>query len=81
MWHAIERAAIEMISIPEAQAPRPCFADSQLNDNYRYGYMGPSEITVVTEIDGKQVAKATVEPMEAELNKRQKRDNRKHGKV
>lgn len=81
MSRAVDKATYNMITIPDMRAPQPCFADSSLSDNYRYGYMGPSEITVISEIDGRQVAKATVDPMEAELNKRQKRDNRKHGKV
>ena len=79
MGRQISTATMDMIRIPRAESPRLAYAgDGRLNDNYTYGG-SRYEITVVSEIDGKEFARATVDPMSEELNRKNRNMNRSKG--
>lgn len=79
MGRQISTATMDMIRIPGAESPRLAYAgDGRLNDNYTYGG-SKYEITVVSEIDGKEFARATVDPMSEELNRKNRNANRSRG--
>lgn len=76
----IRTATMDMIRIPTAESPRLAYAgDTRLNDNYTYGG-SRYEITVVSEIDGKEFARATVDPMSEELERKNRNTNRSRGR-
>lgn len=77
------KAAERLVSLPRTlQAPKLSIAGyggSLDTDNFEY--YGSAEYTIVVpvEIEGKEVAKVTAPYTEAELNKRQQREDRKRG--
>ena len=78
MGKRIHSATDSMIRIPSAQIPSLSYAGASLNDNYSYGN-AKYEVTVVSEIDGKEFARATVDPMSEELEKKNRNTNRRNG--
>lgn len=80
MGRRISTATMDMIRIPRAESPRLAYAGdmARLNDNYTYGG-SKYEITVVSEIDGKEFARATVDPMSEELERKNRNSNRSRG--
>ena len=80
MGRQISTATMDMIRIPRAESPRLAYAgDGRLNDNYTYGG-SKYEITVVSEIDGREFARATVDPMSEELERKNRNTNRDRGR-
>lgn len=79
-------AAMELISIPNISIPTLDLAYStsggtmSLNSEYDYNRKVYVYIEVPVDIDGREVAKASAEYVEDELNKRQTRYDRKHGR-
>ena len=81
MGRQISTATMDMIRIPRAESPRLAYAGdmARLNDNYTYGG-SRYEITVVSEIDGREFARATVDPMSEELERKNRNTNRDRGR-
>ena len=78
------RSAItELLYVPKMETPALSLAGANgltLNDDYDYGKTNPTyTIYVVSELDGKQVAKSTAVYTQKELEKLEKQNNRKHG--
>ena len=64
------------------QISEPAFAgnfSSELSADYEYGRNAQYTIVVPVNMDGKEVARVTAPYTEAELNRRQTRENRKRG--
>ena len=79
---AVRSATEKLISIPEMRSPRLAMAyGGELSTEYDYTRKAEYNITVVSEIDGRQVAKATAPYTEEELNKRQTRESRLKGRI
>lgn len=76
-------AMADLLVIPKMENPTLSFAGAEglsLNDDYEYGNRNATyTIYVVSEIDGKQVAKSTAVYTQKELEKLDKQNNRKHG--
>lgn len=78
VWNAAEK----LISIPAIQTPDLQFAYAgDMSADYEYYRNTEYTIVVPVEIDGKEVARTTAPYTEEELNKRQRREQRKHGKA
>lgn len=80
MRHVVARTMDRVISIPAT--PRMAFAgsyDGELNEKYQYGYYMDGTIEVPVVIDGKEVARVSAPYTAVQLNKQQKRENRKKG--
>ena len=54
---------------------------ASLSSEYDYDAVARYTVVVPVELDGKEIAKATADPMREELNKREKREGRRHGRV
>jgi tape measure domain-containing protein len=52
-----------------------------LSSEYDYDAVARYTVVVPVELDGKEIAKATADPMREELSKREKREGRRHGRV
>ena len=78
VWNAAEK----LISIPAIQTPDLQLAYAgDMSADYEYYRNTEYTIVVPVEIDGKEVARTTAPYTEEELNKRQRREQRKHGKA
>jgi phage-related protein len=78
----IWKAAQELVSIPQVATPQLAgMYGYELSSDYDYSNKAEYNITVVSELDGREIARGTVPFMEDEINKRQTRSNRKKGKV
>lgn len=78
VWNAAEK----LISIPVIQAPDLQLAYAgDMSADYEYYRNTEYTIVVPVEIDGREVARTTAPYTEEELNKRQRREQRKHGKA
>ena len=78
VWDAAER----LVSIPAVATPDLAMAYSgELSADYDYYRSSDYTIEVPLTVDGKEVARATASYTQAELDKRQSRNNRKHGKT
>ena len=80
MRHVVARTMDRVISIPAT--PHMAFAgsyDGELNEKYQYGYYMDGTIEVPVVIDGKEVARVSAPYTAVQLNKQQKRENRKKG--
>jgi tape measure domain-containing protein len=79
-----KRAAEDLVSIPAVNTPNLAFAGAyggELSAEYDYTRKAEYNITVVSEIDGREVAKGTAAYMQDELDKKQTRSERKNGRV
>lgn len=76
-------AITELLYMPKMGTPALSLAGTNgltLNDDYEYGEPNHTyTIYVISELDGKQVAKSTVVYTQKELEKLEKQNNRKHG--
>lgn len=78
----VRRASQKLVSIPNMEMPNLALAYSgELSSDYNYSRNAEYIIEVPLTLDGREVAKATARYDEEELNRRQRRDNRKHGKI
>lgn len=78
----VYKAAYELISIPRVATP--AFAggySGELSEDFDYTTNARYVIHVPLSIDGREFAKAEADYMQDELNTKQKRENRKRGKV
>ena len=74
-------AAKDLVSVPTLQTPDFALAYAgEMSADYEYYRNASYTIVVPVEIDAKEVARTTAPYTEAELNKRQKRDERKNGR-
>lgn len=77
-WSAAEK----LVSMPTVATPDLAMAYSgELSADYDYFRQAEYVIQVPLSVDGKEFAKATASYTQEELNKRQSRDDRKHGKI
>jgi hypothetical protein len=77
-WSAAER----LVSMPMVATPDLAMAYSgELSADYDYFRQAEYKIEVPLSVDGKEFAKATVSYTQDELDKRQSRNDRKHGKL
>ena len=82
MTRSVSKAANDLVAIPEVATAN--FAGSysgELSADYDYYRNAEYVIVVPLDIDGREVARATVSYTQSELNKQQTRENRKLGKV
>ena len=80
--NAIEKL-IYIPSLPEISVPAVAGAGGgswDLNDDYDYSRSRYIYIEVPVDLDGREIAKASAEYMEDELDRRQMHDDRKHGR-
>lgn len=80
--NAIEKL-IHIPSLPEISVPAVAGAGGgswDLNDDYDYSRSRYIYIEVPVDLDGREIAKASAEYMEDELERRQMHDDRKHGR-
>ena len=74
--------AKELVAIPAIETPNLAMAyGGELSADYSYSRNAIYDITVVSEVDGREVARATASYTEEELDKRTTRNNRKHGDI
>ena len=75
-------AAEKLVSMPTVATPDLAMAYSgELSTDYDYYRQSEYTIEVPLSVDGKEFAKATVSYTQDELDKRQSRNDRKHGKI
>ena len=76
-------AMTDLLYVPKMETPTLSLEGANgltLHDDYDYGKTNPTyTIYVVSELDGKQVAKSTAVYTQKELEKLEKQNNRKHG--
>ena len=78
VWKASE----SLVQIPSVATPNLAMAyGGELSSDFDYHRSADFTITVVSEIDGREVARTTAPHMQSELNKRDKRESRKNGRV
>lgn len=77
--------AKELVEIPKIDAPKPELAfagdynSKNLSDDYDYYNNATYHITVVSELDGREIARGTVKYSQEEMDKIQRRNVRKQG--
>lgn len=77
-----KKAVAELVYIPQVATPKLAYAYSgELSSDYEYSQKAEYHITVVSELDGREVARAEAPYIQDELNKRQTRENRKKGRT
>lgn len=84
MYNDVKAAAKKLISIPVMNEPRLAFAGAyggEMSADYEYYRNSQYNIEVVSTIDGREVARSSATYMQDELDKKQSRENRKHGRV
>ena len=75
-------AAKELVSVPNIATPKLAGAfGGELSADYDYYRNSEYTIEVPVVIEGRKVAKATATYMQDELDRKQARENRKHGKI
>ena len=80
--HDAWRAAEQLVSIPMIATPDLAMAYSgELSADYEYTNTQDYTINVPLTVDGREFARATANYTQDELNKKQKRESRKHGNV
>lgn len=78
----VKSATMDMVSIPTVDTPNLSMAyDGEMSSDFDYYRNAQYTIVVPVEVDGKQIAKVTAPYTEEELNKRQKREDRKNGRI
>lgn len=78
-----QAAAERLVTIPALNGPELAFAGAysgELSEDYSYTRKAEYHITVVSEMDGREVARSTATYMQHELDRNQTRENRKHGR-
>lgn len=79
---AAKKAVADLIYIPPVATPDLAVAyGGELSSDYEYSRHARYTIHVPLNINGREVAKATVDDMQDEIDKKQTRANRKRGKV
>lgn len=82
MERDVAGAAKRLVSIPEVMTPNLSSAfGGEMAAEYDYYRNAEYTIVVTLPIDGKEFARTTATYTQAELDKRQARDSRKHGRV
>ena len=82
MFNKVWDMAEQLVNVPQVMTPALVGAYSgELSSDYEYNREVHYTIEVPLNIDGKEFAKAEAGYMQDELNIRQKREDRKHGKV
>lgn len=82
MVKAAWNAAEELVSFPQVATPNLALAyGGELSADYDYSRKAEYNITVISELDGKEVGKGTAKYVEDEMNKKATRDSRKKGKA
>lgn len=82
MFNKVWDMAEQLVNVPQVMTPALVGAYSgELSSDYEYNREVHYTIKVPLSIDGREFAKATAEPIQDELNTRQKREDRKRGKV
>lgn len=76
-WNAAE----QLVSAPNPQLAFAGGYSGGLNAEYDYSRKAEYHITVVSEMDGREVAKSTATYMQDELDRKQTRESRKQGRV
>lgn len=78
----VKSATMDMVSIPTVDTPNLSMAYAgEMSSDFDYYRNAQYTIVVPVEVDGKQIAKVTAPYTEEELNKRERRENRKNGRI
>lgn len=83
MVRNVRAAAESLVSIPSINSPQLAYAGAyggELSSDYDYTRKAEYHITVVSTLDGREVARNTANYMQDELNRNETRTNRKHGR-
>ena len=76
------KAAENLVSFPAVSTPKLATAyGGEMSAEYDYSHNAEYVIVVPLTVDGREFAKATVKYTQDEINKKQTRESRKHGKV
>ncbi len=76
-----KKAVEELIYIPQIATPKLAYSYAgELSSDYEYSQKAEYNITVISELDGKEIARAEAPYMQDELNRRQTREDRRKGK-
>lgn len=82
MLDYVKSATMDMVSIPTVETPNLSMAYAgEMSSDFDYYRNAQYTIVVPVEVDGKQIAKVTAPYTEEELNKRERRENRKNGRI
>lgn len=78
----VQAATLDLVSIPVVQTPQLTFAyGGELSAEYDYYRNYEYTIEVPLSVDGKEFARATATYTQNELDRKQSRNDRKHGKL
>ena len=82
MARDVKRSAENLLYIPEVSAPKMALAYAgELSSDYSYYRNNEYAFDVSIPIDGREVARTTVKYTQEELDKNQRRENRKKGRI
>lgn len=82
MYGGVKKAAQKLVAIPNLAQPKLAHAyGGGLSSDYEYSQNAEYTIISPVTIDGREVAKATATYTQSELNKNERRESRKKGKV
>lgn len=82
MAQNVAKAASKIVAAPNVGTPNLAMAyGGEMASEYEYTRNAQYVVEVPLTVDGKEFARATASYTQNELNKRQARDSRKHGKV
>lgn len=74
-------ASAHLVSIPNVAAPEMSMYGGEMSSDYRYFRDTDYTIEVPLSVDGKEFARATASYTQSELDRKQTRDSRKHGRI
>lgn len=81
MVHSVQTATMDLITIPTVSVPNMALSyGGELSAEYDYYRNYSYTIEVPVTVDGREIAKATAGYTQEELDRRQARSDRKHGK-
>jgi hypothetical protein len=82
MYRAVSRVSESMVSIPAIATPDMAMSyNGALSEEYSYTGGGEYKFVIPFSIDGREFARAEAEYMQEELNRNEKRENRKRGNL
>ena len=77
-----KQAVEELVYVPQISTPKLAHSYAgELSEDYSYSSNGEYIIEVPVAVDGREFARATATYTQSELNRKEKRENRKKGKV
>ena len=81
MARKVWKSAENLVSLPKVETPDIAGFSGELSADYDYYRNAEYTIVVPLDVDGKEFARVTAPYTQAELDRQQTRDRRKHGKL